>query len=284
MNEFSRLLPLQKKLVEILGDFHEFCVNNDIEYYIYGGTALGAVRHGGFIPWDDDIDVAMTQENFDKLYALLREITVHDKYYLQLFSKNTNESIFAKWRANGTTFIEKAYKNKKIHQGMFIDIFVLQEAPDSSFKRMLQYVVAKYIAVQEYISKTHKSKGIVLDTICGIVGILPRFFCTRSALKFIKKWNGKHTNYYSNFTEGCRYKDGYFNRDIMGEPKLINFDGIKVYAPAKIEEYLNIAYGDWRKIPEKKQILAKLHVEFFDAERDFREYLKIEDFSDECML
>ena len=284
MNEFSRLLPLQKKFVEILSDFHEFCVDNDIVYYIHGGTALGAVRHGGFIPWDDDIDVAMTQENFDKLCVLAEKLNAQNRYYLQVYSKNTNESIFAKWRTNGTTFIETAYKNKKIHQGIFIDIFVLQEAPDSFFKRIMQYIVAKYLSIQEFAFKTHKSKGVILDFVCGIIVRLPRFFCTESALKFIKKWNGKNTNYYSNFTEGCRYKDGYYARDVFGIPRLIKFDGVEVYAPAKVEEYLNIAYGDWQKIPDKKQIFAKLHCEFFDVKRDFREYLQIEDFSDEDRL
>ena len=92
MSDFLELIPLQKKLIEVLGDFHEFCVSNDIEYYVYGGTALGAVRHGGFIPWDDDIDVIMTQKNFDKLCVLSKKFTAQDRYYLQVFSKNTNGS------------------------------------------------------------------------------------------------------------------------------------------------------------------------------------------------
>lgn len=284
MSDFLELIPLQKKLIEVLGDFHEFCVSNDIEYYVYGGTALGAVRHGGFIPWDDDIDVIMTQKNFDKLCVLSKKFTAQDRYYLQVFSKNTNESICGKWRANGTTFIETIYKNKKIHQGMFIDIFALQEAPDSSFQRIMQYIVAKYLSVQEYASRPHKSKGMALDIVCSIVGSLPRFFCTRNALKFIKRWNGRNTNYYSKFTEGCRYKDGYFSKDIMGKPKLIKFDRLYVYAPAKIEEFLDITYGDWQKIPNENQISSKLHCEYFDVKRDFREYLEIEDFSDEDTL
>ena len=88
MSDFLELIPLQKKLIEVLGDFHEFCVSNDIEYYVYGGTALGAVRHGGFIPWDDDIDVIMTQKNFDNLCVLSKKFTAQDRYYLQVFSKN----------------------------------------------------------------------------------------------------------------------------------------------------------------------------------------------------
>ncbi len=285
-HDFEEIKPLQKKLLEILNYFDAFCREHGIEYYIHSGTILGAIRHKGFIPWDDDVDVILTQDNYDKFVKLYREFGDEKKYHLQIFFESTQESVFAKLRANNTTFIEENVKHKKIHHGVFIDIVTLQTAPDGKYQRYWQYLMGKFIVVQEYAYKKNPPRGVkwIDRTIC-VLSKLPRFFCTRMALRQLKKHEGEKTTHYSRFTDGGMWMHlGLIKKTTMGKAKDIIFENLLVMGPEHPEEFLELAYGDWRKIPDIKQIKEKQHYCFFDVNNDFRKYLDVEELSDEKYL
>ena len=108
-----KIEDIQDKLLEIAVYFDAFCKSNNVVYYLMGGSALGAIRHKGFIPWDDDIDVFMTYENYIKFFNACELSLDTDNYYLQ--KENTSEwpLFFSKLRMNGTTFIEEDTKDRK---------------------------------------------------------------------------------------------------------------------------------------------------------------------------
>ena len=127
------LKKLHAKILEIADYFDSFCKENNIKYFLMGGTALGAVRHNGFIPWDDDFDVFMDYDNYNKLLRIVDNKIDKTKFYFQ--RENTYEwpLYFSKLRLNNTTFIEKDLIGKDMHQGIYIDIMYLNNARHLSF-------------------------------------------------------------------------------------------------------------------------------------------------------
>ena len=97
---------VQNKILEIMKFIDKVCRENDIVYYIMGGTALGAVRHNGFIPWDDDLDIFMTPDNYGKFKQVFNQLN-SDKFVLQEWKIVDHYLEYAKVRMNGTTFIEE---------------------------------------------------------------------------------------------------------------------------------------------------------------------------------
>ena len=117
---------LHRVQVEILRDFDAVCEKHQLHYFAVYGTAIGAVRHGGFIPWDDDIDVLMPREDYNRLIDVFREGKLKG-YHLQCIETDPGYwNFFAKLRKNGTTFITKEERYVKSHQGVFIDIFPME--------------------------------------------------------------------------------------------------------------------------------------------------------------
>ena len=282
---YKEIKPLQSKLLEILKYFDGFCRAHGIIYYVHGGTALGALRHKGFIPWDDDVDIIMPQAEYDKFLELFQRMGDQEKYHLQIFFKSTQESVFSKLRMNGTTFIEENVKHKKIHQGIFIDIFAMQAAPEGKWKRYGQFLLGKFVVAQECAFKKNPlSASMGRNFLLAGLACLPRFFATRFALHHIKRYEGKSMTFFSRFTDSGSYRKCLMPKEMMGMPIELPFEDMKVFAPAEIEKFLELIYGDWRKIPTEEEIKKYLHYSFFDTERDFREYLLVDDFSDEKLL
>lgn len=133
MNNKNNVHAVQRKILDVMKYIDEICRDNNITYYIMGGTALGAVRHGGFIPWDDDLDIFMTPDQYYKFKDVFNKIK-QDKFILQEWKTSEKYLEYAKVRMNGTTFIEEAFKERKdLHQGIYVDIMMLHKVPKSIF-------------------------------------------------------------------------------------------------------------------------------------------------------
>ena len=117
------MTELQQELLKILKWFHGFCVENNLRYYADGGTMLGAVRHKGFIPWDDDVDVCMPREDYNKLISL--SASLPKPYVLETPQSEAKDFLYAfsKIYNTDTTLIEKGKKN--IKRGIYLDVFPL---------------------------------------------------------------------------------------------------------------------------------------------------------------
>lgn len=150
MEETLRRLQLTE--LEILKAVHEFCVQHDIRYSLYAGTMLGAVRHQGFIPWDDDIDICMPRSEYDRFIKLWKENPV-EGYTLQ--NKDNSPafiSSFTKIRKDHTTFLEHKEDIGRFHTGIFIDIFPLDRIPSAWLPKRLFYLrcMLYQLMVREY--------------------------------------------------------------------------------------------------------------------------------------
>ena len=117
--------------VKILDKFVSICKKNNLNYYLAYGTLLGAIRHKGFIPWDDDIDVYMKAEDYYKFKEIMKENPVDGYFYQSLETEKYYSLSFAKLRMNNTSVVEKKLAEEKIHNGIYIDIFPLLPYPNS---------------------------------------------------------------------------------------------------------------------------------------------------------
>ena len=121
----STVRDVQNKILEIMKYIDSICRMNGITYFIMGGTALGAIRHRGFIPWDDDLDIFMTPDQYKKFKSVF--YLLHDnQYVLQEWKTTPNYLEYAKVRMNGTTFIEHCFADRKdMHHGIYVDLSLI---------------------------------------------------------------------------------------------------------------------------------------------------------------
>jgi|LSQX01.3.fsa_nt_gb phosphorylcholine metabolism protein LicD len=149
---------LQDKILEIMLFIHKLCVNNDIEYFLMGGSALGALRHDGFIPWDDDLDIFMTVKNYRKFRDVFSKLE-NRKYYLQEWAKCGDMISMAKVRDSSTTLIEHSIRDWDINHGVYVDIFLLHTAAPTLRKKSPMFL-GKIFNCKRPFSKRLPSKKL----------------------------------------------------------------------------------------------------------------------------
>ncbi len=136
--EDKELKRLQSMEMGILKDFMKICDENGLRYFGVAGTGIGAIRHGGFIPWDDDIDIALPREDYEKFIKLVEE-QMSDKYYVLNAEHNPNFPLMTtRLCIRGTKFVENALKNINCDLGIFLDIYAYDNYPDNDFLFFIQ--------------------------------------------------------------------------------------------------------------------------------------------------
>lgn len=241
----SLLRQQQLRMVEMLKYFDRLCKDNGIKYWLSSGSCLGAVRHSGFIPWDDDMDVEMLREDYLKLEKVFKET---DQYVLQTHKNDKYYDIpFAKMRDKNSQVYNSLYKYK----GVFIDVFVLENIGktlsqiSAYFRRISLYFYEKTKKRKMFSPLFFVSKFLsfnVVYPICRLLSKLSKTDCLR------------HT-FGVGLTDKIRMKDEIFPL------KEFDFEGINVSVPNDYDKYLTRLYGDYMQIPDENSI-PKPHREF----------------------
>lgn len=162
---------LQLKILDIVKDIDKLCKENNIDYYIIYGSALGAVRHKGFIPWDDDFDIGMTYDNYVKFLKLCEEKLDQENYYLQTYEKEENYYLsFAKIRDITTTLIEEGNKNIDIIRSVYVDVFPLVGVPNNKFKENILKINRAFMLSANKNVINNKIFKIIFNIILKIFG------------------------------------------------------------------------------------------------------------------
>lgn len=276
------LAPLHNKMLEILEYIDSFCTEHSIEYSLAYGTALGAARHGGFIPWDDDVDIYMTVDGYRRFRRLFFENGDKEKFYLQELGSCGDMFVMSKLRMNGTTCIEFLYKNYDMHQGIYIDIFILFDAPKSSIKRRVMNFANQYLVLKG-LSNRHYARRKAYIPLLAFMRLFPKDFMRKWALK--KLYNSKHLSSDAYDTDMRKYKKSFYPKSYVFPSKRMLFQGKELCVPGNIEFYLKRAYGDYMTLPSYDSIRRSQHAEVWDVDEDFRKYVSnIKSFQDEKQL
>lgn len=270
------IASLQDKILEIAVYVDEFCQNHNIEYCLMGGSALGAIRHGGFIPWDDDLDFFMTPDNYERFVEEFKKYGDHTKYLVEPFGEIDNMVTLGKVRAKNTTYIENDLKDYRINHGIYLDIFILHNCPDNKILRFHQYIWAKYIVAKSQSVKNIDRYGFVLKTALRIMRLFPKRFLMKFALKQVYAFRNMESSYYCNYLGKAKLKKGTYEKSIFGNLKRVPFEKVELLVPENVEQFLEERFGDYMKIPDIEQIRREQHASIWDAENDFSKYLEHE--------
>lgn len=274
MDEQASVKDVQLKILEIMKHIDKLCRDNGIVYYIMGGTALGAVRHGGFIPWDDDLDIFMTPDQYKKFKDIF-EKNKDNLYILQEWKTSPNYLEYAKVRMNGTTFIEHGFRNRKdIHQGIYVDIMILHKVPKNRFVQKIVYVESKFVTLYALSQRNWCPKTKFQKIALQMMRILPSQFLTNRFYRRIYRYDSQKGDYmYCYWITPAKFRNGLFAAEMFSNPIDIPFEGTNLLGSAKIKEYLEYRYGDYMKLPSEEQRRAAVHAEIYDINKDYREYI-----------
>lgn len=267
------ILKLQDKILEIMVYIDEFCREHGIVYYLMGGSALGAARHGGFIPWDDDLDIFMTYDNYMKFAACCEKYLDKDKYYFQREDSDENPYFFSKLRMKGTTCITPVVDWG--HLGIFVDIMCLNNAPDSVFLRKVQYYSAALIKARSISKTKYKTNSVSKKVVLLISKCFVRGFIKKWLLHNVRKYNENPTESVAHVFGRAKFANSFYPARLFAVPRRVPFETVFLNAPCGMEEYLVLRYGEkYMEMPdEKTKALYQTHATFWDVDRDYTEYL-----------
>lgn len=273
----SELKQIQKMLTEILKVFHDFCVEHSLQYYALGGTALGAARHQGFIPWDDDIDVGMPRPDYERFIELFNKKNTSNRYILETpYSADPHFPYpYSKIYDTQTTLIENL--RYPIKRGIFLDVFPLDgagkdvdEAKKIVKKIMFLSTVRKMIVCAPSFKRGIRRNALLilakpLATVLGLKIKTLRLKIDRES----QKEDYKSSILISNFLGQSGMK-GLLPKEYWGTPTLLQFENIKIFCPEQIDHYLISLYGDWRTPPPKEKQITH-HDYTLDLNKPFLE-------------
>lgn len=271
--EDQNVRKVQDKILYTMKYIDKLCRENGIEYYIMGGTALGAIRHGGFIPWDDDLDIFMTPDEYAKFKKVF-EAQNSEQFVLQEWRTTPNYLEYAKVRLNGTTFIEKHFMDRpKMHHGIYVDIMILHKVPDKKGVQKRVYYKSKFVTLYALSQRNWepKSKGQKLALIA--LKFLPKRWLAKRFYKHIYKYDHMQEGFkYCYWITPAKFRNGLFDADFFSSPVDVPFEDTVLYGSKKIKEYLEYRYGDYMKLPPEEQRLAAVHAYIYDTEKDYTEF------------
>lgn len=268
------ILPLQDKILEIMVYIDNFCKEHNITYYLMGGSALGAVRHGGFIPWDDDLDIFMTYDNYVKFADCCEKYLDTEKFYFQKEDTEENPYFFSKIRMNGTTCYNPILP--KGHQGIFVDIMCLNNAPSGSLGKKVQYYAggllkASALLRTNYSTDSKKKKIELFITKCIVTKPVKKLL-----LRLVRKYNSHPTDEYAHVFGRAKFANSFYDSSYFGEGKYVPFEQVSLCVPDKAENYLADRYGSrFMEMPdEKTKALYASHASLWSIDQDYKEFIK----------
>lgn len=245
--------------LDLLCEFDRVCSENGLNYYLNGGTLLGATRHQGFIPWDDDVDVMMLREDYDQLCVIAKDVFAPPYFFQTALTETGLFRTHAQLRNSNTTGYILFDEKKNINKGIFMDIFVIDGLPDSKllksihhlrlsfFKEMLWYA---YDQQYEPLSFPMKIAYRLYQMSLKVVPFKKQFRYFDQ--KVLARYSKKKTKMVGDLA--LRWREGvHWNREWFDSYVYLPFEGMKFRAPVGYQKILEKQYGDYMKLPEENQ-------------------------------
>lgn len=268
----SEINELQKIQLSMLKDFDAVCQRHRISYQLFSGTALGAVRHKGFIPWDDDIDVVMLREDYERFFDSASKELDSNKYYVQREFSEYWPMFFSKLRLNGTTYIEKYHSHDaRIHQGIYIDIFPCDNLSDSRLMQKLQYIASKIVIAKSLYTRGYETNSTVKKCFMQFCRILPTEPFKRLC---IRRNDSSSLKVHTFFGGGKKFERSIYLREWFEQSVKMRFEDSEFPVSAHYDEMLRVMYGDYMIMPTLEQRVCKRHAAIVDINKPYTFHLE----------
>lgn len=252
---------IQKAELLILDEVDRICKKHNIKYMVAYGTLIGAIRHQGYIPWDDDLDLCMLREDFLRFREMCKE-ELDSRFFYQ--TNETDPEYFYlqdKIRLNGTVFKESFISKYNINHGIYIDIFPIDYVPESKWERNLQFykfqfyrigVMAKYLMLGARSGK----KRVVFALLRIPYAVFPTRYlynkAQETAMQYDDAPHNKATNFYSPY-----HKRDTFDVSLYSELEPHQFEDRVTWIPKRYDEFLRTLYGNYMKFPPEKERVTR---------------------------
>lgn len=273
---------LQKIEFEMLKHLVQICENLNLKYYLVCGSALGAVKYNGFIPWDDDIDVALPREDYE-IFISEAQKYLPENIFVQNYKTDKNyPSLGTKLRNSNTTFIEIGHSKLNMHHGVFIDVFPLDGFPTlnediqmlaKAKKRYIRRIACKLNYNRWSIANI---RGIRTNLVYLAFKLFGMYSNTNNYVAecegVISKYSLSNSDIWCNHANSASVKE-YAHKEQYGEGTWAMFEGLRVRVPEKYDEYLTQKYGDWRADLPEEQKLGHHNYTVCDFKKSYREYI-----------
>lgn len=267
----------KRKCFNILLEIDRICKRSGLKYFIYAGTLLGAVRHGGFIPWDDDIDIVMMREDYDKFPEACEKYLDREKYVLQtIWSDPLGNNPWMKLHDKNTAFISGLRRNGAM-EGINIDIFPVDNAPDDDkvLQKRAKYFDRMNPIYQWRFAARRKNTGWKMKIYQPLIQLIPPLNEQKFKEAYdrkIREYNSQNTKrvvYFSN----RKYMKKVIDRSVFSDSVMLRFEDGEFPAPIGWQQVLEGLYGkNYMQLPPKEQQVTVHGTAVIDLEHSWTEY------------
>lgn len=259
----------QRALLSLLEEFDRVCKALDIPYVLFAGTMLGAVRHQGFIPWDDDLDVLMMREDYQRFLTEAPSVLDEDRFFLQKEFSEHWPMFFSKLRLNRTTCLEKYHpKDPDTHQGVYIDIFPCDRAAKHTLGRKIQFYASKVVIAKSLSKRGYDTNSVpkkLFMVACKLLPMAPFLQITRSG--------AKDSEYVHSFLGGASgYSKNVYRKEYFDQRKNATFEDGSYPIPESYHDLLQTLYGDYMQLPPPEERMVKQHAILIDLDNSYENY------------
>ena len=275
---------LQQRQLNLLKEFIKVCDKHNLKWFLIGGSTLGAIRHKGFIPWDDDIDLGMPRDDYDKFMELQYEFE-ETPYFIQNFKSDPCYIYnYGKLRDSSTTFIENFYKNHRINHGIWLDIFPIDGIsmemvePKKLAKKIrfiwFQVWLSYLPALRRKVRKETWFKDILLNIVAGLFYIFDiAHYRNKRVERYIRKIPFDKAVMAANCF-GFNMSKEAMDANIFRETIKVPFEDIEVNVVKDYDTYLRNIYGEYMTPPPENKQVGHHYNKGFDLHMGYQEYMR----------
>lgn len=270
---------IQKTILDIYKEVYKLCSEHSIPFYAIGGTCIGAVRHKGFIPWDDDLDIAIPIQDYDRFWDIAeKELPQHLSIYT-CNNKRNYRYIFGKIHNANTTFIEKSEIGyPDAYKGIFVDIMPISSIPEADderekfYKNILKFSKLNYIRRYPYEGMDTTKKKIMWLFMRPLCLITSFDHYSKKWLEMLRSHPLGSTNL-TGYTWSTQIRKLTFPMNDFETTVDLPFEDAIIKCPVDYHDYLTIQFGDFMKLPPENQ-RTQHHTEEISIIKSFKDFKK----------
>ncbi|MBQ8753076.1 MAG: LicD family protein, partial [Clostridia bacterium] len=260
----------QLAMLRLLVEFDRICRKHNIQYSLFAGTLLGAVRHGGFIPWDDDADVILPRAEYERFLRVAAQELDAESFFLQTEFSPHWPMFFSKLRLNRSACIERYHpRDKQAHRGVYIDIFPCDNLSDDRLIGYLQFAASKAVIARSLCRRGYRTDRFSKKLFIGLCCLLPQKPLCRLVQNRAQCSTAK---VHSFFGGGSRYGKNVYPRSWLWETMPVRFENHEFRMTTHYDALLTQLYGDYRTPLPEGERNSKIHAEWVDLQNSYEQY------------